>query len=246
MIHFGSAEILTHKPQRVFSLIIGYDKNMTKNEQHEAMDDFFNARADGYDAHMRSSLVNAKTYYSKLAEPIPATSAPIKILDIGCGTGLEIPAILTKASHARLTCIDLSPEMLKILKEKFPGENIRTIQRSYITHDFGEARYEVILSSMTLHHLLPDQKRVLYRKCFNALKSGGLYIEGDYIVPEEKMQRLLENYRALPDVARGGSHHIDIPLSLATQIDLLREAGFTQVEKVYQQGENVILSARKE
>jgi tRNA (cmo5U34)-methyltransferase len=233
---FGSAGV---KPK------MGYDKSMTENGQHEAMEAFFNTRACGYDAHMHATLADAESYYRKLAEPLPATSAPIDVLDLGCGTGLEIPAVLIKAPQAQLTCLDLSPEMLKVLKEKFPEGNISIVQGSYITHDFGEARYEMILSSMTLHHLLPEQKRGLYRKCFHALKRWGIYIEGDYIVVEEKMQRLLEAYRALPEAGRGGSHHIDIPLSLKVQVDLLNAAGFRQVRKVYQQGENVILSARK-
>lgn len=213
--------------------------------QPEEMDAFFDARANGYDAHMQTSLVDATAYYQKLAEPIPDTLERIDILDIGCGTGLEIPAVLDTAPNARLTCIDLSGEMLKILKEKFPEENIGTIEGSYLTYDFGEARYEVILSSMTLHHLLPGQKRTLYGKLMTTLKSGGVYIEGDYIVSEAKMNRLLEHYRALPEEAKGGSHHIDIPLSLDLQTDLLIQAGFHEIRKVYARGENVILAAHR-
>lgn len=211
----------------------------------EEMRAFFNARAGGYDAHMHASLDDAAAYYQKLADPIAPTSDPLQILIMGCGTGLEIPAILEKAPGARLTCLDLSEQMLKILKEKFPAENIKTITGSYLTQDLGEAIYDMILSSMTLHHLLPDQKGALYRKCVRALTSHGRYIEGDYVVKEEKMQHLLESYQALPAAARGGSHHIDIPLSLKVQTGLLRTAGFSQISMVYHQGENVILSAIK-
>lgn len=211
--------------------------------QPEEMNAFFDARAGGYDTHMQNSLVDAAVYYKKLAEPIPHTSEHIDILDIGCGTGLEIPAVLEKAPNAHLTCIDLSGEMLKKLKQKFPEENIDVIEGTYLSYDFEEARHEFILSSMTLHHLLPGQKRTLYGKIFAALKSGGAYIEGDYIVSEEKMNRLLAHYRALPEAAKGGTHHIDIPLSLDLQIDLLRQAGFREIRKVYAKGENVILAA---
>ena len=209
------------------------------------MDAFFNLRAEGYDAHMQSSLVDSEVYYHKLAAPIIATAEPIEILDIGCGTGLEVPAVLEKAPNAWLTGMDLSAEMLEILREKFPGENIQVIKGSYLTHDFVTEKYEVILSSMTLHHLLPDQKSKLYRNLFNALKQGGVYIEGDYIVDAEKMNRLLDEYYKLPDKAKGGSHHIDIPMSLPVQIDLLQQAGFEEIREIYSQGENVILTAKK-
>ena len=218
---------------------------MNQNNQPEAMGAFFNARAGGYDTHMGASLADAETYYRALAAPFAPSTAPLEILDLGCGTGLEIPAVLEKAPNAQLTCIDLSAEMLRILQEKFPLENLQVIQGSYLTHSFGEARYDAALSSMTLHHLLPGQKTALYARLCRALKPGGLYVEGDYIVPEEKMNRLLAEYRALPEVAKGGTHHIDIPLSLDMQQDLLHQAGFTEVRKIYARGESLILAARK-
>jgi len=98
---------------------------------------------------------------------------------------------------------------------------------------------------MTFHHLLPKQKGSLYRKLFKALKPGGVYIEGDYIVPEGKMNHLLNQYHALPDETKGGTHHIDIPLSLAVQFELLRQVGFAEIEEVYAQEENSILKAMK-
>lgn len=66
---------------------------MTENKTHEEMSAFFNARSTGYDDHMHASLEDAETYYRKLAEPVPRTSTLIEILDLGCGTGLEIPAV---------------------------------------------------------------------------------------------------------------------------------------------------------
>ena len=136
---------------------------MTEHKPPEEMDVFFDNRAEGYDDHMHASLNDAEVYYRKLAAPIPQTLECIHILDVGCGTGLELPAIFDKAPNARLTCIDLSTEMLKILRNKFLKENIKIIEASYLSYEFGRALYDVILSSMTLHHLLPSQKCPLYK-----------------------------------------------------------------------------------
>ena len=59
------------------------------------------------------------------------------------------------------------------------------------------------------------------------------------------MNLLLDNYHALPDENKGGTHHIDIPLSLTVQLNLLRQAGFAEIREIYSQGENVILMAMK-
>ena len=54
----------------------------------EKMSDFFEARIDGYEAHMLNDIKGLKEGYRKLAELIPVNTA--KILDLGCGTGLEL------------------------------------------------------------------------------------------------------------------------------------------------------------
>ncbi len=219
---------------------------MNKKEQPEEMAEFFDQRAAGYDAHMAENLADAETYYQSLAKPIPNTTARVNILDLGCGTGLEIPAILKKAPLAHLTCVDLSFAMLERLKEKYGGgANLNLVQESYLTIHLGQDFFDVILSSMTLHHLLPEEKAKLYPRICRALKPGGYYIEGDYMVSEEKMQRLLTAYQAMPADLKGGSHHIDIPLSIETQTALLTNAGFSHPEVIYQKGENVILNAQR-
>jgi len=218
---------------------------MTNKPSHEEMASFFDQRADGYDAHMQRSLADSDAYYQKLAEPIRQTKASLRILDIGCGTGLEIASILEAAPNAHLTCVDLSAEMLAKLQYKYPAESVETIQASYLAMDFGRDQYDAALSSMTLHHLLPEEKLPLYRRLWHALRPGTPYIEGDYIVSPAKMARLLAQYRALPPEMKQGRYHIDIPLSLATQIDLLKEVGFIDIHTLYEEGETIILTATK-
>ena len=218
---------------------------MTNENAHEEMASFFDQRAEGYDAHMQRSLADADTYYRKLAEPIKPTQASLAILDIGCGTGLEIAAVLDVAPNAHLTCVDLSADMLDKLKEKYPRDSVETIQASYLALDFGEARYDAALSSMTLHHLLPNEKLPLYRRLLAGLRPGSLYIEGDYIVSPAKMDRFLAQYRSLPPQMKQGRYHVDIPLSLAVQTSLLEKAGFIKIHTIYEQGETLILTAQK-
>jgi tRNA (cmo5U34)-methyltransferase len=219
---------------------------MEKKEKPEEMTHFFDQRAAGYDAHMAENLADAEDYYHSLAKPIPSTTTRSNILDLGCGTGLEIPAILEKAPLAHLTCVDLSLAMLDRLREKYGGgANLNLVQDSYLEIHLGRDFFDVILTSMTLHHLLPAQKAQLYSRIFHALKPGGIYVEGDYMVSAEKMQSLLKTYETLPVDVKGGSHHIDIPLSLETQSTLLKKAGFSTPDVIYQKGENVILSSQR-
>ena len=64
-------------------------------EKPENMAAFFDARAAGYDDYMRDSIFPGTMFaqfYQAMSSPIEKTSEPLNILDLGCGTGLEIEA----------------------------------------------------------------------------------------------------------------------------------------------------------
>ncbi|WP_346871072.1 methyltransferase domain-containing protein [Clostridium sp. UBA5119] len=87
---------------------------MSENYEIEEMRSFFNLRAEGYEKHMEESINSFEEYYKLVSFTLKYTEEVIEILDLGCGTGLELEEIFNKAPNARVTCIDLSEEMLKI------------------------------------------------------------------------------------------------------------------------------------
>ena len=90
--------------------------NLNNDNQIEEMADFFNLRAGGYDDHMKGAIAkDFNDFYKTISFSIPDTNDIIDILDLGCGTGLEIEGIFKKAPNAVLTCVDLSSEMLSEL-----------------------------------------------------------------------------------------------------------------------------------
>jgi tRNA (cmo5U34)-methyltransferase len=212
------------------------------------MADFFDARFEGYDEQMALSVASFADFYASVGSPLPRTAEPLRILDIGCGTGLELEAIFDRAPCAQVTAVDLSRKMLEELRRKYADRlsQITLVQGSYLEVPFGEERYDYAVSVMTLHHLLPERKRRLYERVRRALRSGGKYVEGDYVVSEESSRRLLAEYeqqlRTLANPEQG-AYHIDIPLSWETQRRLLLEAGFDRVEVIWQEGEALVYVA---
>ena len=67
------------------------------------MQEFFADRAEGWeDFVMKEWLPNSYDhYYTLLSSGIPETQAPIEILDLGCGGGIEFEWIFTRAPNAR-------------------------------------------------------------------------------------------------------------------------------------------------
>lgn len=211
------------------------------------MDDFFNKRAETYDNHMRENI-DFEGLYNSVSTCIAKTKEQIHILNIGIGTGLELEGIFERAPNANITGMDVSEEMLNNLKEKYSEhlKQITVVRESYLTFTFGKPTYDYIVSVMTLHHLLPNEKCRLYERVKKALKNTGKYIEGDFIVtPEEESSFLLEyeEWSKVYTSIKEGSHHIDVPLSLETQRCLLVKAGFSRVEVIRQGSRNAVYCA---
>ncbi len=220
------------------------------DDQIEPMADFFNKRVEGYEEHMQGCVAGFSRFYNTISQPIPNTEKSLHILDLGCGTGLEIEGVLRKAPNASLVCVDVSREMLAKLKKKYGtrAANITVVNKSYLTFSYETAKYDYVISVLTMHHQDYDAKLKLYTSIRNALKDGACYIEGDYIVSEEEEREMLSKYYALkksdPEIL-DGSHHIDIPFSRITQCRLFKAAGFSKIDVIWNEGNNLIFVAHK-
>lgn len=212
----------------------------------EEMAKFFDARVEGYEQHMLENVDGADAYYGETARAFPQLHRPM-ILDLGCGTGLELDEIYRRMPDARVTGIDLSSGMLQKLREKHADKELTLIQGSYFEEDFGVARYDLAVSVESLHHFDRALKLSLYRRLRRALKSGGVYVETDYVAPDDEYERFyfaeaqrLRAEQNIPDVA---FCHYDTPHTVPHLIEMLEEAGFARVEKLWQVTNTAILRA---
>ena len=212
----------------------------------EKMADFFAARVDMYDAHMLNEVEACKEGYLKMAEYVPDNSR--KLLDLGCGTGLELEAIFRKLPDLSVTGIDLCEEMLKSLNEKYNEKNINLIKGDYFTVEF-DSNFDCAVSFQTMHHFSKEKKKELYNKIFDALTDEGVYIECDYMVltRQEENHWFSENkrLRKLQGIGEDEFFHYDTPCTVENQIKLLKDAGFSLVEQLMRIESTTMLIARK-
>jgi tRNA (cmo5U34)-methyltransferase len=217
-------------------------------EPIEEMAAFFDARAAGYDAYIQDEIFPDEqfaAFYRALSAPIERTGEPIRVLDLGCGTGLELQALFARAPNARVTGVDLAEGMLARLKDRYSAHagQITLVVDSFLTAALGSGVYDYVLSGLAMHHVLHDTKRELYKKIRAVLRPGGKYIEGDSVVPlEAEGEFLVEYYQDAATVppAPDGTYHLDIPFSLETQQALLLEAGFTDFCLLWQKDPTMV------
>jgi tRNA (cmo5U34)-methyltransferase len=81
----------------------------------EEMAAFFDARVDGYEAHMMRNVSGSDRFYLETVRALPLKPG-MRLLDLGCGTGLELDALFPLCPDARVTGIDLSRGMLDALE----------------------------------------------------------------------------------------------------------------------------------
>ena len=214
----------------------------------EKMSDFFEKRLTGYDEHMKTNIESATEFYPFTAKALP-DSDNCRLLDLGCGTGLELEEYYPLCPSAKVTGIDLSEAMLAALKEKFPHKDITLLQGSYFDLPFGEDVFDAAVSVESLHHFTKEEKLPLYSKLFAALKKGGCFVLTDYFSlsdAEEAAHRAnliaLKKEQGITDEE---FYHYDTPLTVAHETEALLEAGFTEVSILANWGATYTIKAVK-
>ncbi len=93
-----------------------------------------------------------------------AIPAGARVLDVGCGTGTL--AILTKRQHpdAMVVGVDPDPKALALAQRKAARRGVEvTFDQGYCQElPYPDENFDVVLSSMMLHHLPRDVKRAMF------------------------------------------------------------------------------------
>lgn len=199
----------------------------------EKMDVFFANRLSGYDEHMLTSIEGADEFYKFTAEQLPM-KANCEVLDLGCGTGLELEEYFPLNPSARITGIDLSDAMLNALAEKFPNKNLHLINGSYFDVPFESKQYSAAVSVESLHHFTEKQKLSLYLKLYQALEEDGYFILTDYFAESNKLEKEyfnnLKKLKQEQNIADNDFYHYDTPLTVEHEMEILYKAGFSEVK----------------
>ena len=214
----------------------------------ETMSDFFAARLDGYDWHMRNEIESAREFYAFTAEQLPDCEG-CRVLDLGCGTGLELEAYFARNPQANVTGIDLCKPMLDALLQKMPDKALTLIHGSYFDTPLGESLFDAAVSVESLHHFTKQEKAALYTKLHTSLKQNGYFILTDYFALTDEQERThreqLLALKAAQGITDDAFYHYDTPLTVQHETEALLDAGFCSVQVLRQWGATFTLKAQK-
>lgn len=214
----------------------------------EKMEIFFENRLSGYDEHMLNTIEGANEFYKFTAAQLPIKPGS-DILDLGCGTGLELEEYFLLNPEAHITGIDLSDAMLKALASKFPDKSLHLICGSYFDVPLGREKYNAAVSVESLHHFTAECKLSLYRKLYQALKSNGYFVLTDYFAESDALEReYFENFELLKQqqgITDNAFYHYDTPLTVEHEMAILQEAGFSDVKILRNWGATYTVMAKR-
>jgi tRNA (cmo5U34)-methyltransferase len=217
----------------------------------------FNKFAQDYDAQREYIIPEMRQYYGAAVWAMETAAPKPAILDVGAGTGLLSSFLLEKFPEARLTLMDISENMLDMARMRFatrPGTE-------YIICDYSRSElggpYDIVCSALSIHHLSPEDKRLLFKRIFTALKPGGMFVNADQADGETPYfrQRYLDYWNGfLKNGPMTKEQHAEILKrrdtldrndTLSDQLSWLAEAGFMDVDIVYKNRTFIVTVARK-
>src|SRR5271167_4246663 len=137
----------------------------------------FDATASTYDRDRSLLIPGCDTFYRWAVDLIPARAKTI--VDLGAGSGLLTMLIRQRLPHAHIHLSDFSAPMLELARERLGDDPKLTFSNADYTAEQLPHDVCAIVSSLSIHHLDDEAKRVVFRKAYDALKPNGVFINAD-------------------------------------------------------------------
>lgn len=212
-----------------------------------SIDEAFDKTIGYYDGWIRKAVPGYDDMFAIAAELLTfPPEAPIRVLDLGAGTGLFSKLVLEKYPNATFVLWDVAEKMLDLARERFRDY---AGQFRYVVGDYSELpegeTFDLAISSLSIHHLSDPEKKDLFARIYRALDHGGVFINIDQVRgPSEKLQQLYvrvweEKVRqkgVSEEEIQGGIERrrlYDREATLADQLEWLQAAGFVESDCIY-------------
>ncbi len=208
--------------------------------------DHFEEEAREFDRIILTLIPHYAAMIQALVEAIPRRTAPLRVIDLGCGTGTVAAKILENFPDAQVTCFDLAGNMISLAQSRLA----RYPQVKYVVADFHDFdfvdRYDAVASSLALHHLISEgNKRDFYRRIHENLNSGGVFYNADVVLASnDSLQAVYMNAWRRFMSGSVSSDEIegkwiqkykeeDHPAKLIDQLAWMTEIGFVDVDVIW-------------
>jgi len=176
-------------------------------------------RADGYPRRAEGESV--------LLEHVPGDAR--RVLDLGTGDGRLLALLQIDRPEMLGVGVDFSELMLQAARQRFSDDD----RMDLVSHDLAHqlpalGRFDVVVSSMAIHHLEHERKRTLCGEVFELLEPGGVFANFEHVA--SPTHRLHLAFFAAIGEPLADEDPSDRLLAVEPQLTWLRELGFEDVD----------------
>ena len=146
----------------------------------ENVEDFYDQLSSKYSDLIKKCVPRYDELLNTMFLYLEPDFKPLRILDLGCGTGNLTQRILEQFPDAQIDALDLSEDILEESRKRFANKsNMNYLQADFKSMNLPHGNYDLVMSSIAIHHVEDPFKLKLYKEVYQSLKKGGIFIFAD-------------------------------------------------------------------
>ena len=180
--------------------------------------------AHSYDRVTALLMLGREPKFRSMTVDLAAVQAGERVLEVGCGTGsLALVAARRAGPAGKVYGIDPDPVMIATSREKAAKARLDVAFEVGLIEKlpFEAGEFDVVLSSLMLHHLPDDLQKLGLAEVRRVLKPGGRFLAVDIEPPAASLARKLLSHLLGERMMQGGLRDLE---------PVLAAAGFTRAE----------------
>lgn len=167
-----------------------------------------------------------------------------RVLDLGTGDGRLLALVKLDHPEAEAVAVDFSPAMLQAARKRFADDpSVRVVP-----HDLEQplpalGKFDAVISSFAIHHLIHERKRTLYAEVHELLNHDGVFCNLEHVAsPSQRLHdAFLQKIDCTPETEDPSNKLLDLEI----QLGWLREIGFVDVDCHWKWRELALLAGRR-
>lgn len=209
------------------------------------IEEFYDEISKEYTDSVERCVPMYREMLSMLFAFLPEGYAPKTILELGCGAGNLTTLIGKRFPQAKIHAVDISEECIKECRQRLPEADIEYIKADFSNLDFPENTFDLIISSISIHHLNDSEKEIFFKRLFLWQTTNGILSFCDQFRGEsERLYALhMEMWKTFAREQGASAKEWDLWMEHQTQHDChaplfrhvtwLKDAGYGMVDCVW-------------